>query len=503
MIFQTLAIYDDRASRKAVDDLIVKGLGNVTFMKTFAAMLVQVMEKQLKFCFDTVCYRLLIWSCLLLEKSQFATVSKNAFVRVASTQASLLRIIMESSFRMRRACKRFMFHLFSQSQAIYSLYMDEVKGSRIPYKDSPELLGLLLEFSCSSPALFEQSKAIFVDIYVKDVLNSREKQKPNLSNCFKPLLQRLSHEEFQTVILPAAVKMLKRNPEIVLESVGFLLANVNIDLSKYALELLPVILPQARHTDEDRRLGALSMVMCLSEKSSNPDTIEAMFASVKAIIGGSEGRLQSPHQRIGMLNAVQELASAPEGKYIGSLSRTICSFLIACYKDEGNEDVKLSILSAVASWASRSSVAIQPNLVSFIAAGLKEKEALRRGHLRCVRIICRNPDTISQISDLLSPLIQLVKTGFTKAVQRLDGIYALLIVSKIAACDIKAEDTMVKEKLWTLISQNEPSLVQITLASKLSSDDCVVCVDLLEVLLVEHSSRVLEAFSLKSLSQVA
>lgn len=43
-----------------------------------------------------------------------------------------------------------------------------------------------------------------------------------------------------------------------------------------------------------------------------------------------------------------------------------------------------------------------------------------------------------QISDLLSPLIQLVKTGFTKAVQRLDGIYALLIVSKIAACDIKA-----------------------------------------------------------------
>ncbi|KAL1214916.1 Protein ILITYHIA [Cardamine amara subsp. amara] len=502
IIFQTLAIYDDRGSRKAVDNLIVKGLENVTFMKTFAAMLVQVMEKQLRFCFDTVCYRLLTWSCLVLGKSQFVTVSKNAFVRVASTQASLLRVIMESSFRMRRACKKIMFHLFSQSPAIYNSYIDEVKNSRIPCKDTPELLGLLLEFSCSSAALFEQSKAIFVHIYVTDVLNSREKQKQNLSKCFQPLLLRLSHEEFQTVILPAAVKMLKRNPEIVLESVGFLLANVNIDLSKYALELLPVILPQARHMDEDRRLGALSMVRCLSEKSSNPDTTEAMFASVKAIVGGSEGRLQSPHQRIGMLNAVQELARAPEGKYIGSLSKTVCSFLISCYKDEGNEDVKLSILSAVSSWASRSSVAIQPNLVSFIAAGLKEKEALRRGHLRCIRNICRNPDTISQISDLLSPLIQLVKSGFTKAVQRLDGIYALLIVSKIAACDIKAEDTMVKEKLWTLISQNEPSLVHITLASKLSSDDCVVCVDLLEVLLVEHSSRVLEAFSMKPLSQL-
>ncbi|KAG2312032.1 hypothetical protein Bca52824_023589 [Brassica carinata] len=502
IIFQTLAIYDDRGSRKAVDDLVVKGLENVTFMKAFAALLVQVMEKELKFCFSAVCYRLLAWSCLLLGKSQFATVSRNGFVRVASKQASLLRVVMESSFRMRRACKRFMFHLFSQSQAVSNAYMDELKNSRIPFKDTPELLGLLLEFTCLSPSLFEQSKAIFVDIYVKDVLNSREKLNQNISKCFQPLLLRLSHEEFQTVILPAALKMLKRNPEIVLESVGLLLANVNIDLSKYALELLPVILPQARHMDEDRRLGALSMVRCLSEKSSNPDTIEAMFASVEAVIGGSEGRLQSPHQRIGMLTAVQELASAPDGKYIGSLSRTVCSFLIACYKDEGNEDVKLSILSAIASWVSRSSDAIQPNFVSFIAAGLKEKEALRRGHLRCLRIICRNPDTISQISDLLSPLIQLVKTGFTKAVQRLDGIYALLIVSKIAACDIKAEDTMVKEKLWSLISQNEPSLVQINMASKLSSDDCVLCVDLLEVLLVEHSSRVFEAFSVKPLSQL-
>jgi hypothetical protein len=38
----------------------------------------------------------------------------------------------------------------------------------------------------------------------------------------------------------------------------------------------------------------------------------------------------------------------------------------------------------------------------------------------------------------LEPLIQLVKTGFTKVAQRLDGIYALLLVGKIAAVDIKA-----------------------------------------------------------------
>lgn len=43
-----------------------------------------------------------------------------------------------------------------------------------------------------------------------------------------------------------------------------------------------------------------------------------------------------------------------------------------------------------------------------------------------------------QVSSLLGPLVQLVKTGFTKAVQRLDGVYALLLVGKIAALDIRA-----------------------------------------------------------------
>jgi len=63
----------------------------------------------------------------------------------------------------------------------------------------------------------------------------------------------------------------------------------------------------------------------------------------------------------------------------------------------GNEDVKLATLSAVASWAARSADTIQADLVSFISSGLKEKEALRRGHLRCLRVMCKNSETILQV----------------------------------------------------------------------------------------------------------
>ncbi|KAL9436556.1 hypothetical protein AB3S75_022580 [Citrus x aurantiifolia] len=502
IIFKTFSVYDDRGSRKAVDDVIEKGLGEVTFMKTFAAALVQAMEKLSKFQSHVGCYRLLKWSCLLLSKSQFATVSKNALCRVAAAQASLLHIVMQRSFRERRACKQTFFHLFSQSPDIYKTYTDELKDARIPYKHSPELICLLLEFLSKSPSLFEKCRPIFLDIYVKAVLNAKEKPMKGLSESFLPLFTHMSREDFQSIVLPASIKMLKRNPEIILESIGILLKSVNLDLSKYATEILSVVLSQVRHADEGRKTGALTIIGCLSEKSSNPDALEAMFYAIKAVIGGSEGRLAFPYQRIGMVNALQELSNATEGKYLNSLSLTICKFLLSCYKDEGNEEVKLAILSAVASWAKRSADIIQSDLLSFFASGLKEKEALRRGHLRCLRVICTNTDAVLQVSSLLGPLIQLVKTGFTKAVQRLDGIYAFLIVGKIAAADIKAEETVTKEKLWSLVSQNEPSLVPTAMISKLSVDDCMACIELLVVLLVEHSHRVLETFSVKLLLQL-
>ncbi|RXH82519.1 hypothetical protein DVH24_036860 [Malus domestica] len=504
IIFQTLYIYDDRGSRNAVDDIITKGLQEVSLMKSFAAALVQVMEKQAKLQSHVGCDRLLQWSCLLLSKSKFATVSKNALCRVATVQALLLNLVMQRSFRERRACKKTFCRLFSQSPDVYKMYIEELKDARIPYKDGSELIWLLLEYSSTSSnsSLFEQCKPTFLDIYLKAILNAREKPAKGLSEAFHPLFKHMSHEDFQNIVLPSAVKMLKRNPEIVLESVGILLKSVNLDLSKYAVEILLVILPQARLADEGRRVVALAVIRCLSQKSSNPDTLEAMFNAVKSVIGGSDGRLTLPYQRIGMINALQELCNAPDGKHLNSLSQTLCSFLLSCYKDDGNEEVKLAILSALGSWAARSADAVQSNLVSFFSSGIKEKEALRRGHLRCLRAICKNTDAVFRISSLLEPLIQLVKTGFTKVAQRLDGIYALLLVGKIAAVDIKAEEIVVKDKIWYLISQNEPSLVPVSMASKLSTEDCMACVDLLEIMLVEHLRRVKDCFSVRLLSQL-
>jgi len=64
----------------------------------------------------------------------------------------------------------------------------------------------------------------------------------------------------------------------------------------------------------------------------------------------------------------------------------------------GNEEVKIAILSAIASWAVRSTDVIQESLVSFFVSGLKEKETLRKCFLRSLHTISKNEDAILKVT---------------------------------------------------------------------------------------------------------
>lgn len=101
-------------------------------------------------------------------------------------------------------------------------------------------------------------------------------------------------------------------------------------------------------------------------------------------------------------------------------------------------------------------------------------------------------------------------------------LYNFLQVNHFALC-LFSEETVTKEKLWSLVSQNEPSLVPTAMVmstvidakgcvqlnflflsfyiswfqiSKLSVDDCMACIELLVVLLVEHSHRYIHFLSI-------
>src|SRR5438105_2584383 len=77
----------------------------------------------------------------------------------------------------------------------------------------------------------------------------------------------------------------------------------------------------------------------------------------------------------------------------------------------GIEEVKLAILSALRSWASVSAEAVQPDVVSFISAGLKEKDTLRKGQLKLIRVICKKSDSLTKVCQLF-PVLSATRTTF-------------------------------------------------------------------------------------------
>ncbi len=74
--------------------------------------------------------------------------------------------------------------------------------------------------------------------------------------------------------------------------------------------------------------------------------MEDCLANCFLVLGccaGSEGKLVQAYQRVGMLNTISALSSAPGGKAVVSLASTITTYLMSVYKDDGTLSLSLSL----------------------------------------------------------------------------------------------------------------------------------------------------------------
>eukprot|EP00897_Mesotaenium_endlicherianum_P004939 jgi/Mesen1/4473/ME000228S03452 len=236
LIFKTLPLYTDRRSQSSVERAIVKALKrDSAFVKTFTGGLIQYTSKSGKTAGADVQLKLLKWSCLLLRTNPDLFSVKAAFARLAGAQAVLLTGLLKSAVRIQRSALHAFLQLLNQVAPAFELYMGEVKATPVTF-DSIGMVSALLSHctssSSSSPSssaaagadgtssLLDGTKGAFLEIYIKAVLSSKEKPPVEASRAFKPLLQRLGHDEFAATVVPTAVRMLKRNPELVMEAVG-------------------------------------------------------------------------------------------------------------------------------------------------------------------------------------------------------------------------------------------------------------------------------------------
>ncbi|CAI6008264.1 unnamed protein product, partial [Closterium sp. NIES-65] len=506
LIFQTLPIYSDRRSQASVERAITKALKRETaFVKAFAGALVQACAKPGSVSASVaglVRYKLLKWSCLLLRERGDAIVGvRAAFSRLVVAQGTLLTVALGDEPRLKRASLHAVNEMLGMVPSLAPAYLAEIKSTPVTLTTvgiAHPLLTYFLESkareaegaaaadgvangtaeaaAAAAPGSTAEAKAFFVETYSKLVLSSRERPPHVASEAFAPLLHSLEHSEFKGTLFPTAAKMLKRNPELIMDAVGYLLSTVRLDLSAYAPELLPTLALQARHQNAATREEAIGVFAVAAKQCSDSDSIRTMFAYLKGVLAGKEGKLTSAYQKVGVYQTLRALSafSAPGPNAMApAVAADVAEFLMTAYAGDTNEEVLASILSALGEWLARTARQAPAATSAFVTARLaKEKETLRRCTLRCMRLAFRNPHVREKLVpcvDVLVALVKsgvvkptcefestkttrppprplssartlrglaLVKSGVAKPTMRLDGVYALLLAASIAALDL-------------------------------------------------------------------
>lgn len=129
------------------------------------------------------------------------------------------------------------------------------------------------------------------------------KVKPNVAlftSCSQ-LLKSLNADEFKKSILPALQRAMLRSPEVILQGVGAIIHEINIDCSDFAFDLGKTLITNLYSKDDSARVEAVETLKEISIKCSDTKAIEALVKQVFAVLNGCDGKITVAEFRINIL----------------------------------------------------------------------------------------------------------------------------------------------------------------------------------------------------------
>jgi len=397
-----------------------------------------------------------------------------------------------------------------------------------------------------SNAINSEISNALLTVYSDKVIGAKEPSPLYVYQCYAPIVGEASPAQVKSIILPAVVRMIKRSPEQALASTLETLKALSPGSIYHKSisggsgegggggggvvgELGPLLLQQTRHAKAAVRTLAIACAAELAHKAAlcltkhHHTSIEVAAAEVveeqvSAAVKAAVAVLQGTSD-VGKLKSVQDKVSTT--KYIAawaascsnSVSRKEVDELVVyvveamCkqYKEEGTDDGKIALIDdALTNWVvmgidvgnKGQQQHVPEAVVHQLAAGLSEKEPVRRAHLRAAAKITSSAigktsnSASPNYAPLAVPLGKLINEGVAKAAARGEAIWALLITACIAAVDttfIEQQQAVKSEEWKTALAGGSP-LISTATAAVLTPEDGVAAAELFGVLLLHHSS---------------
>lgn len=307
----TLTKYKDPKSQALVRDLIAalaKQHSDLTF-EHFNNVLKTILTKDLvgltPLKSSQAAVIALGWSMQLATHAKRDTdVGKNEFKRLIEYQASLYQFgISGGNEKVSDRAEQLITSYWSQTEDIELEYFDRLLALE-PASNVIVLLTVVLRFRAQrrgDNTLIAQHKEKLIDHFIKGLVTVKVKpQVPAITSCSQ-LLKTLSLDEFKKTILPALQRAMLRSPEIVLQAVGAIVHELEIDVSEFAFDLGKVLIQTLYAKNDLARGEAVESLKELAQKCSDAKAIEALAKHAFAVFNGADGKITVAEYRINIL----------------------------------------------------------------------------------------------------------------------------------------------------------------------------------------------------------
>ncbi|MEW5303879.1 MAG: hypothetical protein WDW36_006532 [Sanguina aurantia] len=336
-------------------------------------------------------------------------------------------------------------------------------------------------------------------VYLERALGGKERASAATLASFDQLLSTLDASAFSARVMPPLLRTLKRNPEAAMVALSDLASRVDLDLSAAGVELLPLLVQQARLKEGLRALaveGARRVVLRVRDGAA----LAVMVGAVTRVLDGSaEGKVKVASERGALVLMLTVLGEASAEVAAVAAPKAV-AFLLAFYKDEIAEDVRVALLGALGVWLPCCGAAPPAAAVALLAAGVRDtKEGLRRAHLRAAVAALKScPAMAAHLAPLVEGCSKNVADGCGKALLRLDGVLSLAVAAQVAAMDPAAAATLDKDKVWAMCLKADSALLAPATAAKFAPADAAAAAQLAATLLLHFSSKLAKADGLGS-----
>lgn len=209
-----------------------------------------------------------------------------------------------------------------------------------------------------------------MDALIKVCISCKKKPEIFVVEAAAPLLRKVTHEDFQGQVLPALQKAMLRNPEIIIESFGYILSGLNLDLSRYSQDISKGVFANLHSKEDIVREHAADVCQRLATKCSDSDSVQGLLSSVFSVFHGSEGKLTVATHKISVLQGAGNLSyNGVLGSGAEQLAEVACKHFAKVLETEVHEKTLIHALEMMTLWCNKFVSQLPSTVVDVIKKG--------------------------------------------------------------------------------------------------------------------------------------